>query len=89
MTRFELRSEGTEERSMELTTRTDSTLTVREVACFLNIHVSTVRRWSDQGVLKSFRIGPRGDRRFRREDLLAFLPPEDHSKERQRTQVTD
>jgi len=48
-------------------------LTVREVAHSLNIHVNTVRRWSDQGVLKSFRIGPRGDRRFRREDILLDL----------------
>ena len=68
---------------MVRTTGTNSTLTVREVACFLNIHVNTVRRWSDQGVLKSFRIGPRGDRRFKREDVLAFLPPEDRSKDRE------
>lgn len=54
----------------------NSVLTVREVAHFLNIHVNTVRRWSDSGVLKAYRIGPRGDRRFRREDILAFLPLE-------------
>jgi len=54
----------------------NSVLTVREVARFLNIHVNTVRRWSDSGVLKAYRIGPRGDRRFRWEDILAFLPPE-------------
>jgi len=52
----------------------NSVLTVREVAHFLNIHVNTVRRWSDSGVLKAYRIGPRGDRRFRREDIIAFLP---------------
>ena len=83
MTRAELKSGEAEEGSMVRTTQTNSTLTVREVASFLNIHVNTVRRWSDQGVLKSFRIGPRGDRRFRREDLLAFLPPEDRSKHRE------
>ena len=54
-------------------------LTVREVARYLNIHVNTVRRWSDLGILDSCRIGPRGDRRFRREDVLAFLPQEDDS----------
>jgi excisionase family DNA binding protein len=39
----------------------------------LNIHVNTVRRWDDLGVLKAIRIGPRGDRRFRREDVDALL----------------
>ncbi len=76
------KEEGTEEGSMARTARTNSVLTVREGACFLNIHANTVRRWNDQGILKSFRIGPRGDRRFRREDVLAFLPPEDRRRHR-------
>jgi len=54
-----------------------SVLTVREVAQFLHIHANTVRRWSDLGILKGYRIGPRGDRRFRQEDVFAFLPRED------------
>lgn len=54
--------------------RYNSVLTVREVAQFLNIHVNTVRRWSDLGILRGYRIGPRGDRRFRKEDVVAFLP---------------
>jgi excisionase family DNA binding protein len=57
----------------------DSVLTVRGVAHLLNIHVNTVRRWSDIGILKSYRIGPRGDRRFRRDDILVLLQPEDES----------
>ena len=47
--------------------------TTRELAKFLNIHINTVRRWSDQGVIKSYRIGPRGDRRFNRDDVIGFL----------------
>jgi len=50
-----------------------SLLTVQEVARFLRVHVSTVRRWSNRGLLKSYRINPRGDRRFKQEDVLAFL----------------
>jgi excisionase family DNA binding protein len=52
---------------------TDSLLTTSDVANLLNIHIITVRRWSNLGVLPSFRIGPRGDRRFRKEDILTFL----------------
>jgi excisionase family DNA binding protein len=48
-------------------------LTVREVAELLHIHANTVRRWSDRGVLRSYRIARRGDRRFRREDVARFL----------------
>ena len=48
-------------------------LTTNGVARLLNVHVNTVRRWSDQGLLKVYRIGPRGDRRFKREDIDSFL----------------
>ena len=48
-------------------------LTTSDVARILNIHINTVRRWSNQGRLKSYRIGSRGDRRFRREDIASFL----------------
>jgi len=48
-------------------------LTTSEVAHLLNVHINTVRRWSNQGIIKTYRIGPRGDRRFRREDVARFL----------------
>ena len=48
-------------------------LTARQVAQLLNVHVNTVRRWSDRGILKAYRIGPRGDRRFSRVDIDMFL----------------
>jgi len=48
-------------------------LTVSEVARLLYVHPNTVRRWERMGVLPAYRLGPRGDRRFRREDVLRFL----------------
>ena len=48
-------------------------LTTSEVARIFNVHVNTVRRWSEQGILKAYRIGPRGVRRFRREDVAILL----------------
>ncbi len=51
-------------------------LTTGEVARLLNIHINTVRRWSNQGILNTYRVGSRGDRRFRREDITSFLSQE-------------
>ena len=48
-------------------------VTTSTVAEMLHIHINTVRRWSDQGILKPYRIGPRGDRRFTQEDVNRFL----------------
>jgi len=48
-------------------------LTTSEVAHLLNVHINTVRRWSNQGTLRTYRIGSRGDRRFEREDVVNFL----------------
>jgi len=48
-------------------------LTVGEVTRLLHIHSNTVRRWSDRGIIRAYRINHRGDRRFRREDVADFL----------------
>lgn len=53
--------------------RKDGMLTTSDVARLLNTHVNTVRRWSDQRLLKVYRIGPRGDRRFKWKDIDSFL----------------
>ena len=50
-----------------------SMLTTSDVAHLLNVHINTVRRWSNQGILVTYRIGSRGDRRFHREDITSFL----------------
>ena len=47
--------------------------TTREVARLLNVHINTIRRWSNSGMLRAYRIGARGDRRFERADVLDLL----------------
>ena len=44
-------------------------LTTGDVARLVNIHTNTVRRWTNSGILKAYRLGPRGDRRFKRTDI--------------------
>lgn len=48
-------------------------LTVSQVADSLNAHPHSVRRWADSGLLQCYRIGFRGDRRFKPEDVDEFL----------------
>ena len=48
-------------------------LTVSEVAHVLGVHINSVRRWADMGLLQCYRIGLRGDRRFNADDISSFL----------------
>ena len=58
-----------------MTVDLDSTnlLTVGQIAKLLHIHPNTVRRWSNRGILDSYRICNRGDRRFKKEDVEQLL----------------
>jgi DNA-binding transcriptional MerR regulator len=51
----------------------DKMLTVREVSLLLHVHPNTLRRWAGKGIIKSFCITPRGDRRFMSRDIDRFL----------------
>jgi excisionase family DNA binding protein len=48
-------------------------LTIREVARLLHVHPNTLRRWSNDGRLRPYRINSRGDRRYKREEIAKFL----------------
>jgi excisionase family DNA binding protein len=48
-------------------------LTSGEVAKYLGVHINTVRRWEQKGILKSYRVDPKGYRWFRREDIEVFI----------------
>jgi hypothetical protein len=55
-------------------------LTDSDVARLLSLNVNTVRRWTDKGIFTAYPIGCRGDRIYRRGDILSFLTS--HSTER-------
>lgn len=48
-------------------------LTITEAAEFLQVSETSLRRWTNSGKLRCFRVGGRGERRFLVEDLLAFM----------------
>ena len=48
-------------------------LTTTEVAHLLHVHPNTVRQWANKGLLPTYRLGTRGDRRFKREEVETFI----------------
>ncbi len=48
-------------------------LTITEVSELLHVHPNTLRRWSEEGRIVSYRINSRGDRRFKPDDVQNFL----------------
>jgi excisionase family DNA binding protein len=53
-------------------------LTLGQAAKYLGVAQSTIRKWSDQGLVPAF-YTPGGHRRFRRRDLDAFLKRSGHA----------
>ena len=48
-------------------------LTTGEVARLLHLHINTVRKWSNKGIIKAHRSGPRRDRMFSVRDITRHL----------------
>ena len=61
---------------LEYTDNMETMLTTREVSVLLNVHIDTVRRWSNDGLIKAYCICSRGDRRFQKKDIEMFLSAE-------------
>jgi excisionase family DNA binding protein len=48
-------------------------LTLQQAAEVLNCHPNTLRQWDRKGILPAIRFGNRGDRRYKKEDILKLL----------------
>ena len=48
-------------------------LDISQAAQILNVSETSLRRWTNAGLLPCLRVGGRRERRFRRSDLMAFL----------------
>jgi len=48
-------------------------LTLKQACELLQVHPNTLRNWDKKDVLKANRIGVRGVRRYKRDDLIKFM----------------
>lgn len=51
----------------------ENLLAIKEAALFLNVSEMSLRRWTNAGKLKCYRVGGKNERRFTRQDLESFL----------------
>jgi len=49
--------------------------TIKEAAAFLNVSAMSLRRWTNSGKLKCYRLGGKNERRFSKQELENFLRP--------------
>ncbi len=54
-------------------------LTIKEAAGFLNVSEMSLRRWTNSGKLKCYRVGGKNERRFTWKELENFLQPSEKS----------
>jgi len=48
-------------------------LTLKQACDILHCHPNTLREWDKKGILKAVRFGQRGDRRYKKEDIVKLM----------------
>jgi len=48
-------------------------ISLKEACRILKVHSNTLRNWDKKGILVAVRIGEKKIRRYKKEDLLAFI----------------
>lgn len=48
-------------------------LKLSEASHLLNVHPNTLRIWDRKGIIKAVRFGLRGDRRYKKEEVLKLI----------------
>lgn len=48
-------------------------LRIKEAAELLGVNPATLRKWDKEGKLPAIKISKRGDRRYKKEDIVQFL----------------
>jgi excisionase family DNA binding protein len=66
---------------MEVQNKNSRMLTTTEVAHLLHVHPNSVRQWANKGLLPVYRLGTRGDRRFKWKEVENFIKSNSHKSQ--------
>jgi len=55
-------------------------ITLQEAASVLKVHPNTLRAWDKKGILVAVRIGEKGIRKYKKEDLVKLIDKNSKSK---------
>lgn len=55
------------------TVKLANTLRISEAAKLLGVTPTTLRRWEDKNLISPLRVGPRKDRRYKKDQILKIL----------------
>ncbi|HJQ08734.1 MAG TPA: helix-turn-helix domain-containing protein [Candidatus Saccharimonadales bacterium] len=59
--------------AQEETNNSSNLLTLKQASQLLSCHPNTLRKWDNSGYLKAIRIGKRGDRRYKKAEVMKLL----------------
>lgn len=48
-------------------------LRITEASKLLGVHPNTLRNWDKQNILRPVRVGPRKERRYKKQDVIKFM----------------
>lgn len=53
--------------------KNEKLVTLKEACEILHVHPNTLRQWDKKGILKAVRFGVRGDRRYKRGNIVKLI----------------
>ncbi len=56
-------------------------LTLKQTCELLKCHPNTLRKWDAKGILVAVRIGERGDRKYKKQDIIKLIGTVEETKE--------
>lgn len=64
------------------TSKIPELITIQETADVLKVHKNTLRSWDRKGILTAVRIGEKGVRKYKKEDIIKLINKSSTRKKR-------
>lgn len=61
-------------------TKIPELITLKEASTILKVHPNTLRAWDQKGILIAVRIGEKGIRKYKKEDIIKLIEKGQHGR---------